>query len=159
MASFRAAARLQTQRGRNVLGFAATPSHSRVFKAESRCLGSEHRGILQSGSPGRKSLKSTVIRRVSGVFPSQLPSDAWIIQLGENGITDLKPHTLRSVPKIESLNLERNAIKSIHPGALAGAEQLMLLNLFGNHISSLPPRGFQELLNLRFLMLGQNQIG
>ncbi|XP_029965828.1 leucine-rich repeat-containing protein 15-like isoform X2 [Salarias fasciatus] len=78
------------------------------------------------------------------VFPSQLPSDAWIIQLGENGITDLKPHTLRSVPKIESLNLERNAIKSIHPGALAGAEQLMLLNLFGNHISSLPPRGFQN---------------
>ena len=31
----------------------------------------------------------------------------------------------------------------------------MLLNLYGNQISKLPPRGFQDLLNLRFLMLGQ----
>lgn len=89
---------------------------------------------------------------------------------------------LRSIPKIESINLERNAIKSIHPQAFSGAKQLMLLNLYGNHIASLPPRGFQvkslgrhvlqpycnkqnivilsqDLLSLRFLMLGQNQIG
>lgn len=62
---------------------------------------------------------------------------------GENGITDLKANSLRSVPKIESINLERNAIKSIHPQTFSGAKQLMLLNLYGNHISSLPPRGFQ----------------
>ncbi|XP_028253749.1 trace amine-associated receptor 1-like [Parambassis ranga] len=92
-------------------------------------------------------------------FPSQLPSDAWIIKLGENGITDLKANMLRSIPRIESINLERNAIKSIHPQAFSGAKQLMLLNLYGNHIVSLPPRGFQDLLNLRFLMLGRNQIG
>lgn len=62
---------------------------------------------------------------------------------GENGITDLKANTLSSIPKIESINLERNAIKSIHPQAFSGAEHLMLLNLYGNHITSLPPRGFQ----------------
>lgn len=94
------------------------------------------------------------------VFPSKLPPDAWILKLGENGITDLKANALRSIPKIESINLERNAIKSIHPQAFSsGAKQLMLLNLYGNHIASLTPRGFQDLLNLRFLMLGHNQIG
>lgn len=62
---------------------------------------------------------------------------------GENGITDVKANALRSIPKIESINLERNAIKSIHPQAFSGAKQLMLLNLFGNHITTLPPRGFQ----------------
>ncbi|KAM4522519.1 uncharacterized protein PAE49_002183 [Odontesthes bonariensis] len=92
-------------------------------------------------------------------FPSNIPSDVWILKLGENGITDLKANILRSVPKIESINLERNAIKSIHPQAFSGAKHLMLLNLYGNHITDLPSRGFLGLLNLRFLMLGQNQIG
>nr|XP_046229884.1 leucine-rich repeat-containing protein 15 isoform X2 [Scatophagus argus] len=92
-------------------------------------------------------------------FPTNLPTDAWILKLGENGITDLKAFALKSVPKIESINLERNAIKSIHPQTFSGATRLMLLNLYGNHITSLPPRGFRDLLNLRFLMLGQNQIG
>ncbi|MED6233487.1 hypothetical protein ATANTOWER_012455 [Ataeniobius toweri] len=92
-------------------------------------------------------------------LPSNLPSDAWILKLGENGITELKANSLKSVPKIESINLERNTIKSIHPKAFFGAKQLMLLNLYGNYITVLPPRGFQDLLNLRFLMLGQNQIG
>ncbi|XP_029534610.1 leucine-rich repeat-containing protein 15-like [Oncorhynchus nerka] len=39
-----------------------------------------------------------------------------------------------------------------------GARRLMLLNLYGNQINKLPLKGFQDLLNLRFLMLGQNQI-
>uniref|UniRef100_A0A3Q2UCP0 Si:dkey-1j5.4 n=1 Tax=Fundulus heteroclitus TaxID=8078 RepID=A0A3Q2UCP0_FUNHE len=82
-----------------------------------------------------------------------------LFQKGENGITEIKANSLRSVPMIESINLERNAIKSIHPKAFAGAKRLMLLNLYGNHITVLPSRGFQDLLNLRFLMLGQNQIG
>uniref|UniRef100_A0A3B3ZXB5 Uncharacterized protein n=1 Tax=Periophthalmus magnuspinnatus TaxID=409849 RepID=A0A3B3ZXB5_9GOBI len=83
-------------------------------------------------------------------FPSNLPPDTWNLKL------DLKAALLKTVPKIESLNLERNAIKFIHPQAFTGAKQLMLLKLYGNHISTLPPR---ELRNLRFLMLGQNEIG
>uniref|UniRef100_A0AAQ4QPZ7 Si:dkey-1j5.4 n=1 Tax=Gasterosteus aculeatus aculeatus TaxID=481459 RepID=A0AAQ4QPZ7_GASAC len=86
-------------------------------------------------------------------FPSRLPPDAWILKL------DLKANALRSTPKVESINLERNAIKSIHHQAFSGGKQLMLLNLYGNHITSLPLKGFQDLLNLRFLMLGHNQIG
>lgn len=62
---------------------------------------------------------------------------------GENGITDLQANVLQSIPKIESINLERNAIKSIHPQAFSGAKQLMLLNLYGNRITNLPPRAFQ----------------
>lgn len=62
---------------------------------------------------------------------------------GENGITDLKANALKSVPNVESINLEQNAIKSINPQAFSGAKQLMLLNLFGNHITNLPPRGFK----------------
>ncbi|KAM9354777.1 uncharacterized protein KZ484_012857 [Pholidichthys leucotaenia] len=98
------------------------------------------------------------------VFPSKLPSDAWInqIRVSENGITDLKANILRSIPKTETINLDRNAIKSIHPQAFSGAKHLMLLNLYGNHITNLPLRGlsrYRDLLNLRFLMLGQNQIG
>lgn len=103
---------------------------------------------------------------------------------GENGITNLNANALRTIPKVESVNLEQNAIKSIHPQAFSGAKQLRLLNLYGNHISNLPRQGFkvrsmerkwihiqqmtpmyltarhplQDLLNLRFLMLGQNQI-
>lgn len=50
---------------------------------------------------------------------------------------------MRSIPEIESINLERNAIKSIHPQAFCGAKQLMLLNLYSNRITNLPPRGFQ----------------
>lgn len=100
-------------------------------------------------------------------FPSNLPSDAWILKFGENriksswrtdecvnkrpllvfegenGITELQANALRSAPSIESMNLERNAIKSIHPQALSGAKKLMLLNLYGNHISRLPLKGFQ----------------
>ncbi|CAG13011.1 unnamed protein product [Tetraodon nigroviridis] len=77
---------------------------------------------------------------------------------GENGITDLRGKILRTIPKVESINLERNAIRFIHPQAFSGAKQLMLLNLYGNYITNLPSRGFKDLLNLRFLMLGQNQI-
>lgn len=100
---------------------------------------------------------------------------------GENGITDLRAKILRTIPKVESINLERNAIRFIHPQAFSGAKQLMLVNLYGNYITNLPSRGFkvrqvewnctriplmfltaclalQDLLNLRFLMLGQNQI-
>ena len=66
-----------------------------------------------------------------------------LLRKGENSITTLKADALRSVPKIESINLERNAIKSIDPQAFAGAQQLMLLNLYGNHITTLPPRGFK----------------
>lgn len=62
---------------------------------------------------------------------------------GENGITDLKANALRSIPKIESINLQRNAIKFIHTKAFSGAKQLMLLNLYGNHITDLPLRGFK----------------
>lgn len=61
----------------------------------------------------------------------------------ENGITELKADALKSLPNVESINLERNSIKSIHPQAFSGASQLMLLNLYGNHITNLPPRGFQ----------------
>lgn len=62
---------------------------------------------------------------------------------GENGIADLKAKVLRTIPKVESINLERNAVKSIHPQAFSGAKQLMLLNLYGNHITNLPSRAFK----------------
>lgn len=67
----------------------------------------------------------------------------FLLYKGENGITDLKANALKSIPDIESINLEQNAIKSINPHAFSGAKQLMLLNLFGNHITNLPPRGFK----------------
>uniref|UniRef100_A0A3B4TZV3 Si:dkey-1j5.4 n=1 Tax=Seriola dumerili TaxID=41447 RepID=A0A3B4TZV3_SERDU len=77
-------------------------------------------------------------------FPSDLPPDAWILKLGEY-------------------------FSSIHPKAFSGAKQLMLLNLNRLHVQCshcnnlirkvfLLPR-LKDLLNLRFLMLGQNQIG
>ncbi|RVE55917.1 hypothetical protein OJAV_G00230800 [Oryzias javanicus] len=92
-------------------------------------------------------------------LPSDLPTDVWILKLGENGITDLKANLLRSVPTIESLILEKNTIKSVHPKTFSGAKHLTLLNLLGNQITKLPPKVFKDLLNLRFLMLGQNEIG
>ncbi|XP_054618698.1 immunoglobulin superfamily containing leucine-rich repeat protein-like [Dunckerocampus dactyliophorus] len=76
-------------------------------------------------------------------FPSRLPSDAWVLKLGENGITDLQANILGAVPRIESVILEHNAIKSIHRQALSSAKTLTLLNLYGNHIKYLPPRGFK----------------
>ncbi|ROL43420.1 Leucine-rich repeat-containing protein 15 [Anabarilius grahami] len=91
-------------------------------------------------------------------IPPKLPLDSWILKMGENFLQDLPDNILSSVPKMESLNLERNSIKSIHPQAFAGAQRLMLLNLQGNRLSKLPVKGFKDLLNLRFLMLGQNQI-
>lgn len=101
-------------------------------------------------------------------FPSKLPDDSWILKLGEylvvnqilkekttlnlmflllcqgeNGITDLKANVLRSIPKVESLILERNAIRSIHHQTFSGAKQLMLLKLYGKCIRNIPPRIFQ----------------
>uniref|UniRef100_A0A8C9QLK3 Si:dkey-1j5.4 n=1 Tax=Scleropages formosus TaxID=113540 RepID=A0A8C9QLK3_SCLFO len=70
----------------------------------------------------------------------------------------LPANILKSIPEIQSINLERNSIKSIHPQAFSGARRLMVLNLYGNQINKLPLKGFRDLVNLRFLMLGQNQI-
>ncbi|XP_077367213.1 uncharacterized protein LOC144010672 isoform X1 [Festucalex cinctus] len=108
---------------------------------------------------GQEKTEVNCHKRGLRAFPSKLPSDAWVLKFGENGITDLQANILGLVPKIESVNLEHNSIKSIHPRAFSGAKTLALLNLYSNHIKNLPPRGFKDLLNLRFLMLGQNQIG
>ncbi|KAL7872080.1 hypothetical protein SRHO_G00070630 [Serrasalmus rhombeus] len=91
-------------------------------------------------------------------FPPTFPPDTWIIKMGENLLQELPADILTSLPKIESVNLDRNSIKSINPQAFSGASRLMLLNLYGNQLTTLPTKGFKDLLNLRFLMLGHNQI-
>uniref|UniRef100_A0A3B5KTP6 Si:dkey-1j5.4 n=1 Tax=Xiphophorus couchianus TaxID=32473 RepID=A0A3B5KTP6_9TELE len=110
-------------------------------------------------------------------LPSNLPPDAWILKLSapriesinleRNAIKSIHPKAFSGVKQLMLLNLYGNHITVLPPrgfqvrwkrkGQCVPPFYAVILPKLCFHFYFLPPR--QDLLNLRFLMLGQNQIG
>lgn len=76
------------------------------------------------------------------------------------GLTDLPPHFLAALPRLQRLNLANNQLQSatLCTNATGAVSGLQVLDLSYNVLHSLPPATFSCLPHLRELLLQENQL-
>lgn len=80
------------------------------------------------------------------------------LDLSNNYLQSIKPHSFAGLNKLEELYLDRNPLQSIEPEAFAGLPNLYLLALNNGELSHLNPGTFAQLPHLRTLYLNANHL-
>ncbi|KAM4818090.1 toll-like receptor 13 [Thomomys bottae] len=88
---------------------------------------------------------------------SDIPASTTHLNLTQNHIQLLPPHSFTNVSALVDLRLEWNSIWQISQDAFKGLENLTILNLIENKIQSVNA-SFEGLSNLETLLLNHNQI-
>nr|XP_039247944.1 protein artichoke-like [Styela clava] len=88
------------------------------------------------------------------IFPRNITS----LDLSDNNILNIPPGCLRSITKLEEINMDNNKIYFIENGAFKGAKQLRKISLEDNNIHFIENDVFSILPNLEELKLNKNQL-
>uniref|UniRef100_A0A672GSP7 Toll-like receptor 13 n=1 Tax=Salarias fasciatus TaxID=181472 RepID=A0A672GSP7_SALFA len=92
------------------------------------------------------------------VIPDDIPRNARILELSENGIMRISKVDLRGLSKLETLQLHSNVISLMDDGAFIDLTELVNLTIANNELTKLTDKMFQGLSGLIHLNLNINQI-
>ena len=103
-----------------------------------------------------------ILDEVRGVTDCALVTDDHLaaidgrIDLGNQGITSLKPQDFAGLSSLEELTITDNSLTTLPDAVFAGLSSLETLWLFNNRLTSLPRAAFFELAELKELRLTNN---
>ncbi|ESO83713.1 hypothetical protein LOTGIDRAFT_236409 [Lottia gigantea] len=81
-----------------------------------------------------------------------------VLNLDNNNLTEIPPHTFEDCKDLQELKLRGNRISKLDTESLSGLDVLYQLHLDRNHLSSLKPGVFSSLHFLFTLSLAQNRL-
>jgi Leucine-rich repeat (LRR) protein len=91
-------------------------------------------------------------------FESFDPELLKIVDVSNNALTSLPPHTFSHLHSLQKLRLDQNHLEKIDVKAFVGLHSLKELHLNKNKIASISPHTFSELSRLHVLNLQDNHI-
>ena len=93
----------------------------------------------------------------TGITPTQLGTIT-TLDLGDKGITELRPSDFSGLTGLTSLYLSSNRLEELPAGVFDAMTSLTNIQLSYNRFTELPPGIFSKLLNLKGLVIGAGQL-